>query len=333
MRNPTVQKSYSETKAESSRSCGVFKQILLTLAGGIFLSACGATHLNTKVSGNLSNLSASNTVAILPAVAEGEQPKAMADLFRQSLHAHLKQSNFNLLEPYIVDSQLENSGLTDPSRFWELDPMRFGEALGVDAVLITRINKMEKSYLLLHSSIEMSFSARMVDTRSGEILWMAEQTETDFEGIGKIPTGLAAAVIAPIYHVTNAMEIDRMTSQMVDKLTSLVRFPDRANREGTFQEPMIANAWNRQESGGHAGSLEPGPEQGKPRNGGCGESQRSRPPAHRHRTGVSSCGATRSDSGFQGSSCACGKQNFKVRRFRRRDPVLSSALLRGGRIR
>ncbi len=223
------------------------QRALFCLALGLLLSACGTTQLTTKVSGNLNNLSARHTVAILPALVQDEKQQEMADLFRQSLHANLKQSQFNLLEHYMVDAQLKQNGLNDPAVFWDMNPMRFGEVLGVDAVLITRINKVEKAYMLLHSSIELNISARMVDTRSGEVLWMAEQTESDFEGLAKIPTGIASAVIAPLYLVTNAVEMDRMTSKMVSKLTSIVKFPDQADSEGTFQEPLIAKTWNVQE--------------------------------------------------------------------------------------
>ncbi len=236
-----------QTQNSQNTVRAAWRHTLVCLAAGLALSACGTTHLSTKVSGNINKLSARHTVAILPAQVQDEKQQEMADLFRQSLHANLKQSQFNLLEHYMVDAQLKRSGLTDTGEFWDMNPMRFGEVLGVDAVLLTRINKVEKSYMLLHSSIELNISARMVDTRSGEILWMAEQTESDYEGLAKIPTGLASAVIAPLYLVTNAVEMDRMTSNMVGKLTSLVKFPDQADNEGTFQEPVFAKTWNAQD--------------------------------------------------------------------------------------
>jgi len=85
----------------------------------------------------------------------------------------------------------------------------------------------------------------MVDTRSGEILWRAEQTEQDFSGIGKIPTGITTALLAPIQFVTNKFNLSRMTSNMVDKLTVLIKHPNEADRENQFEKPVIAkNATN-----------------------------------------------------------------------------------------
>lgn len=220
---------------------GVGMMVVLILMVG--LSAC-TNSLQTRVSGNLNNLSSLQTLAILPVEVQSNQQMEMARVFRQNLHANLKQSSFNLLEHYIVDGQLQKHGLVDPSKYGELDPIKFGEALGVDAVLISRINHVHKSYMLIHSSIEFSVSVQMIDTRSGEILWVAEQTESDIQGIAKIPTGFASAVIAPLYLVTNQLKINELTTNMVDKLTSLVKNPYLADAEKTFDETKIASAWN-----------------------------------------------------------------------------------------
>ena len=218
-------------------------QVLLVFVVAAGLSAC-SNNLQTRVSGNLGKLSSLQTVAILPVEVQSDEQMEMGTMFRQSLHANLRQSSFKVLEHYIVDGQLKNHGLMDPSKYGELDPMTFGEVLGVDAVLLSRINRIQKTYFLIHSSIELSVSVEMIDTRTGEILWVAEQTESDIQGIAKIPTGIAAAVIAPIYLVTNKLKVNELTTNMVDKLTSVVKFPNETNAEKTFNEPNIAVTWN-----------------------------------------------------------------------------------------
>ena len=208
------------------------------------VSAC-ATDLQTRVAGNLAALSKNQTVAILPVETSDPGQKEMAKMFRQGLYANLKQSEFKLLERYVIDGLLKQNKLTDPSTLLAINPMQFGEILGVDAIVFSRINKVERSYLILHSSIELSVSVQMVDTRSGEILWRAEQTEQDFSGIGKIPTGITTALLAPIQFVTNKFNLSRMTSNMVDKLTVLIKHPNEADRENQFEKPVIAkNATN-----------------------------------------------------------------------------------------
>ena len=216
-----------------------FFQSLVAGCMALSLSAC-ATDLQTRVAGHLTALSKNQTVAILPVETSDPGQKEMAKMFRQGLYANLKQSEFHLLERYVVDALLKQNKLTDPSTLLAINPMQFGEILGVDAIVFSRINKVERSYLVLHSSIELSVSVQMVDTRSGEILWRAEQTEQDFSGIGKIPTGITTALLAPIQFVTNKFNLSRMTSNMVDKLTVLVKHPNEADRENQFEKPIIA---------------------------------------------------------------------------------------------
>ena len=216
--------------------------IALMLA--LMFTAC-STNLQTKVAGNLNQLSNSQTVAILPVETMEKGQKETAAMFRQGLYANLKQSKFNLLERYVVDSLLKRHNLINPAQFIKMNPMEFAEILGVDAVLITRINKVERSYMIVHSSIEIGISAQMVDTRTGEILWRAEQTESDFQGIGKIPTGISAAIFGPIQFVTNKLNLHRMTSKLVNKLTAIVKNPEGAEKEETFEEPLIASATKR----------------------------------------------------------------------------------------
>lgn len=235
--------NYFKTQSLSNQITLLAKTALV-LALGLQLTAC-TTDLKMKVSGHLNQLSENQTVAILPVEVVNDGQEEAAELFRQSLYANLLQSKFQLMEHYVVDDLLSRNGLTDPQKFRSLNPMQWGEILGVDAVLISRMNRLKKSYMLVHSSIEISISAEMVDTRSGEILWAAEQTESDFEGIGKIPTGIAAALIAPVLFVTSKLKINELTSKMVDKLTSIIKHPEEAEDQKTNSEPIIASGWQQ----------------------------------------------------------------------------------------
>ncbi|HJL72367.1 MAG TPA: DUF799 family lipoprotein, partial [Nitrospinaceae bacterium] len=210
----------------------------------LMFTAC-STNLQSKVAGNLNQLSKQQTVAILPVEVMDTGQKEAAAMFRQGLYANLKESKFNLLERYVVDGLLKQNNLTDPAQFLNINPMRFAEILGADAVLISRINKIERSYLVIHSSIEIGVSIQMVDTRTGEILWRAEQTESDFQGIGKIPTGISSIILGPIQFVTNKLNLHRMTSKLVNKLTAVVKKPEDAEKRETFEKPLIASAATR----------------------------------------------------------------------------------------
>jgi cell division septation protein DedD len=217
---------------------------LLALTLTFQFTACSA-NLQSKVAGNLNQMSKQQTVAILPVEIMKKGQEETGEMLRQGLYANLKGAKFNLLERYVVDGLLKQNNLHNPADFLKINPMRFAEILGADAVLITRINKVERSYLVIHSSIEIGISAQLVDTRTGEILWRAEQTEQDYQGIAKIPTGISSAILGPIQFVTNKLNLHRMTSKLVDKLTAIVKNPEDANKKETFEETLISSAATR----------------------------------------------------------------------------------------
>ena len=226
-------------------SFGHAVKVALVLILTLTFTAC-TTSLQSKVAGNLNHVSEQQqSVAILPVEILKKDQKETARMLRRGLYAHLKESNFNLIERYIVDGLLKQHGLNNPADFLKINPMRFAEILGADAVLISRVNKVERSYLVVHSSIEIGVSAQLVDTRTGEILWRAEQTEQDYQGIAKIPTGISSAILGPIKFVTNKLNLRRLTYKLVDKLTAIVKNPEDAEKRETFEEPLIASTATR----------------------------------------------------------------------------------------
>ena len=226
-------------------SFGHAVKVALVLTLTLTFTAC-TTSLQSKVAGNLNHVSEQQqSVAILPVEILKKDQKETARMLRQGLYAHLKKSNFNIIERYIVDGLLKQHDLNNPADFLKINPMRFAEILGADAVLISRVNKVERSYLVVHSSIEIGVSAQLVDTRTGEILWRAEQTEQDYQGIAKIPTGISSAILGPIKFVTNKLNLRRLTYKLVDKLTAIVKNPEDAEKRETFEEPLIASTATR----------------------------------------------------------------------------------------
>ena len=211
----------------------------------VFQSTACSTNLQSKVAGNLNQLSKQQTVAILPVEIIKKGQEETGEMLRQGLYANLQGAKFKLLERYVVDGLLKQHNLHNPADFLKINPMQFAEILGADAVLITRINKVERSYLVIHSSIEIGISAQLVDTRTGEILWRAEQTEQDYQGIAKIPTGISSAILGPIQFVTNKLNLHRMTSKLVNKLTAIVKNPEDAKKKETFKDTLISSSATR----------------------------------------------------------------------------------------
>ena len=236
---------YSDNKSSSkiilsgkSSQVGWFTLLLLM---ALFVTGC-ASGQKGKVSGNIDNYSRDHVVAILPIETTGRGQGDTADLFRRSLYANLTHANFKVMERYAVDALLKKEGLTDPADYLKISPMRLGEILGVDAVILSRVNKVQRLYLVLHASIEVAVSVQMVDTRSGEVLWHADQAETSFEGLAKVPTGLIAAGYGPLQFITNKVNLFKVTKGIANSITALLKNPQQAREEEKFDHQVIAVA-------------------------------------------------------------------------------------------
>lgn len=206
-----------------------FNKNILLFVGLLIFSAC-STSSQSRISDNLKHMAKGQTVAILPVEISDRSQKEAASMFRRSLYANLVQAQFKVQERYLVDSLLAQAGLTEPSQYRKIGIARLGEILGVDAVVFSKIDNVDRTYLILHSSINMGVSADMIDTRTGEILWQGKESASDFTGIAKIPTGMFAAITAPVYFVTNKLNLRKLTSAMTGKMTSPVKKPEEESK-------------------------------------------------------------------------------------------------------
>tara|TARA_B100000686_G_scaffold352435_1_gene454395 strand:+ start:561 stop:1562 length:1002 start_codon:yes stop_codon:yes gene_type:complete len=208
-------------------------------------SGC-AGELQTKVSHDLARLSTGMIIAILPVQTTRKDQEVAAKLFRQNLYASLEETKFHVMERYMVDSLLHQKGIFDPEHTNELSPIDLGEILGADAVIQSIMTKMDRTYALVHSSIELGVSVKMTDTRSGEVLWMANQTENDYDGIAKIPTGITSVALAPVQFITNKVNLHHLTQTMTEKLTAPLKNPTSTSEEEFFPAPIIATSAARE---------------------------------------------------------------------------------------
>ncbi len=229
-----------DSKTNQRELFHTFTQFAFYISIICVISGCATQKPTTKMSGKLTKLSEDFLVAILPVEFSDSNQKEAAELFRQSLYANFKRSRFKLIERFVVDGLLEQNKIKHPKQLKKISAIRLGEILGADAVLHPVMSKVERSYAVIHSSIELTASVTLTDTRTGEILWKASQTETDFEGIGKLPTGIFAAAIAPVELVTNKFNLNKIIHKLTEKLTSLIEKPESVQKGEFFNSPQIA---------------------------------------------------------------------------------------------
>jgi hypothetical protein len=97
-------------------------------------------------------------------------------------------------------SVLEREGVADEGLAWSVEPRRWAEFLGADAVLYITIESWDTSYIVISSSVSVGLHYRLVATRTGDLLWEHRAVEVESSGSsgggGGGAIGLAVALTA-----------------------------------------------------------------------------------------------------------------------------------------
>jgi hypothetical protein len=97
----------------------------------------------------------------------------------------------------VVDQFLKENGLPSAGEMHQVPPEKMAEILGADAVMFITVEQYGTKYLLLDSVTTVAVKARLVDTRSGLLLWEGKRLVQQNASAGQsslIGMAIAAAV-------------------------------------------------------------------------------------------------------------------------------------------
>jgi len=202
------------------------RQILLKILLSCFLSvlfACASPMKKIQVSSKFvaNDRLPSLKVAILPLNGKMEG----AEFFREALHAALTDTEMNISEKFVVDGIIKKNGWNTPEKLFAIPPQKLGEAFGADALLYGKVTKWNKYYAVIHSTLVAGLELKLVDARTGELLWRGQQVDREFEGLIKIPTGIISAIVNPIFFIGEKSNLDALASKVSRNITESLRKP------------------------------------------------------------------------------------------------------------
>jgi hypothetical protein len=110
----------------------------------------------------------------------------------------LAERGYYVFPVYLTADLLKDLGLSNERLLEQLAPSRFQEIFGAEAVLFVTIRDWSTKYLILASNVTVRLSYKLVDTRTGRVLWQGEQRVVRESGGGGGGLGglIAAAVSA-----------------------------------------------------------------------------------------------------------------------------------------
>ena len=145
--------------------------------------------------------SSPRSILVLPPINESEEPDATYSVL-SSVTRPLVNAGYYVFPVAIVDAFLKQNGLPTPYEMHAARIDKTYEVLGAEAILYLRIEKYGQYYNVIDSKTQVEVKGKMVDTRSGEVLWEGKAKEHKSASYGNkdIFENLIAAFVNQVVH-------------------------------------------------------------------------------------------------------------------------------------
>jgi hypothetical protein len=135
----------------------------------------------------------------------------------------LAESGYYVLPVAMVDEAFKQNGLTMPADMHQAPPAKLREIFGADAALYIDVKNYGSTYAVIGADITVTAKARLIDLRSGDLLWeggaSASTAEQQNHQQGLLVM-LVAAVVSQIVNSLDDSRVDAMAATMSGRLLS-----------------------------------------------------------------------------------------------------------------
>ena len=147
----------------------------------------------------------------------------------------------------VTTAILHQEGI-DPGKSWEIPPQRLHQYFGADAVLYVNIEEWDTSYLVVASRVAVGLDYRLVDTRTGAVIWEDELIIAETSDVGQ-PSGVGTSdllvwlIISTIDATVTALATDYVPLAYRANSIALSRLPPGHYHSGYESLRKAVTAW------------------------------------------------------------------------------------------
>ncbi|WP_447361521.1 DUF799 domain-containing protein [Burkholderia vietnamiensis] len=120
------------------------------------------------------------SILVLPPINETTDVGATYGVLSQ-MTLPLAESGYYVVPVAVMDETFKQNGLTNAEEIQGTSPAKLREIFGADAALYTKITKYGSVYQVLDSTTVVAASAKLVDLRTGDVLWQGAGRATGKE--------------------------------------------------------------------------------------------------------------------------------------------------------
>ena len=167
---------------------------LLVLASGLVASACATTGYD------YTNYRAHppRSILVLPPVNEGTDIRATYG-YLSTVTRPIAELGYYVFPVALVDQLLKENGMPTPGEMVQVPLDKVREIIGADAVLYITLKQYGTRFQLLASTTVVVADARLVDTRTGTVLWQGRLAAEEGSGAtGNILSDVVGALLTQV---------------------------------------------------------------------------------------------------------------------------------------
>jgi hypothetical protein len=145
------------------------------------------------------------SIVVLPPVNTSPDIKATYSMLAQVTHP-LAEAGYYVLPVALVDETFKQNGLLNPEDMHQAPPAKLHEIFGADAALYIEVSQYGSSYKVIVSEVAVAANAKLVDLRSGQLLWEGSAIASTAENQNNSGGGLVGMLItAAVNQIVNTL--------------------------------------------------------------------------------------------------------------------------------
>lgn len=164
----------------------------------LLLAGCAAPQRNIDYTAY--RQSKPRSILVLPPLNNSPDIRATYS-FLSTVTQPLAEAGYYVFPVALVDQTFRENGLMNPGEMHQAPLEKLREIFGADATLYITVTQYGPVYHILSSEIRVTTNAKLVDNRTGQVLWQGQATASDSEGQNNSGGLVGALVVAVVKQV------------------------------------------------------------------------------------------------------------------------------------
>jgi len=167
------------------------------LAIPVFVAALGACATAPPYDYTAFKQNRPVSMLVLPPLNETPEVIATYGVLSQ-VTLPLAEAGYYVVPVSLMDETFRQNGLNNPAEIHDVSAQKLREIFGADAAVYIKVTQYGTSYAIVASDTRVTVQARIVDLRTGQLLWRGSATASSSESRSSSQGGLAELLVRAI---------------------------------------------------------------------------------------------------------------------------------------